>query len=127
MSEFQGNAITWFEIPVTDIQRAVSFYEELLDAKLTPYSGSGEPYFIFPSSKGSVAGALVQRADHKPAAQGTMVFLNADGNLDASLKRAEKLGTEILVPRTQVPGGTSYFACLKDSEGNHVGLHSSMF
>jgi predicted enzyme related to lactoylglutathione lyase len=33
----------------------------------------------------------------------------------------------VLVPRTEIPGGFGYFACLQDSEGNHVGLHSTMF
>jgi predicted enzyme related to lactoylglutathione lyase len=127
MSTFNGNAVTWFEIPVTDVNRAVSFYETMLDAKLTPYPDSPEPYFIFPAEQGSVAGALVQRPESKPSAQGTMVFINVDGKLDASVKRAEKLGSQILVPRTQVPGSTSFYACLKDSEGNHVGLHSSQF
>jgi predicted enzyme related to lactoylglutathione lyase len=126
MSMFKGNALTWFEIPVNDVKRAVGFYETVLDAKLIPYPGD-EPYYIFPADQGAVAGALVQRPQSKPASQGTMVFLNADGKLDASVKRAQELGVKVLVPRTQVPGSTSFYACIQDSEGNHVGLHSSQF
>ena len=66
----------------------------------------------------------MQRAQHKPSTDGTIVFLNADGKLDASLERATKLGATILVPRTEIPGGFGFFACLQDSEGNQVGLHS---
>ena len=68
---------------------------------------------------------IVQRPQQKPAADGTLVYLNVDGALDETLQRAKTLGANILVPRTQVPGVGSYYACITDSEGNHVGLHSS--
>ncbi len=126
MSKFETNAVTWFEIPVADFNRATNFYETLLDAKLLPYPG-GEPCSIFPLKEGGVSGCIVQRAQQKPSTDGTLVYLNADGKLDASLKRAEKLGAPILVPRTEIPGGFGFYACLQDSEGNQVGLHSKMF
>lgn len=126
MSKFNGNAITWFEIPVNDVQRAVSFYETVLDMTLTQFPGE-EACFMFPAEPGSVAGALIQRANAKPASDGTTVYLNVDGKLDASLKRAEKLKAQILVPRTEIPGGYGYFACVQDTEGNHIGLHSREF
>jgi len=126
MSKFNGNAITWFEIPANDIQRAISFYETMLDAKLTQFPNEDACY-MFPAEPGSVAGALIQRPQSKPASDGTTVYLNVDGKLDASLKRAEKLNAKILVPRTEIPGGFGYFACVQDSEGNNVGLHSREF
>jgi uncharacterized protein len=122
MSKFQGNAITWFEIPATDIERAHKFYETLLDDKLQSYPGD-EPCFMFPAEPGSVAGALIQRPGQKPAGDGTMVFLNVDGKLDEVLTRAHAEGA-VLLPRTQIPGGYGFYACVQDSEGNHIGLHS---
>jgi hypothetical protein len=126
MSKFDSNAVTWFEIPTTDFERATQFYETLLDVKLRAFPGP-EPCNMFPSDDGGVGGCIVHRAQQKPAADGSLVYLNADGKLDASLKRAEQLGATVLVPRTQIPGGFGYYACLQDSEGNHVGLHSTMF
>jgi uncharacterized protein len=123
MSKFETNAVTWFEIPVANFERATKFYETVLDAKLLPYPG-GAPCSIFPLKDGGVSGCIVQREEHKPSADGTVVFLNADGKLDASLDRATKLGATVLVPRTEIPGGFGFFACLRDSEGNQVGLHS---
>jgi hypothetical protein len=67
---------------------------------------------------------LIQRLQQKPAAGGTMVYLNVDGKLDDTLARAASLDSKVLVPKTQIPGGFGYYACLIDSEGNHVGLHS---
>ncbi len=123
MSKFEANAITWFEIPVSDIDRARGFYENVLDSKLIPYPGA-EPCFIFPTQQNGVAGCIVQRPEMKPAAQGTMIFLSADGQLNSAVDRAKSAGSKVLVPRTEVPGGFGFFACITDSEGNHVGLHS---
>jgi predicted enzyme related to lactoylglutathione lyase len=123
MSKFEGNAITWFEIPTADIDRATQFYETLLAANMIPFPGD-EPCHMFPSGEASVGGCLIQRLGHEPSAQGTMVFLNVDGKLDDTLARATKLNSTILVPKTQVPGGYGFYACFIDSEGNHVGLHS---
>ena len=126
MSKFNENAITWFEIPTTDFERATTFYETLLDTKLEPFPGP-EPCNMFPNGESGVGGCIVYRSQQKPAANGSLVYLNVDGKLDATLKRAEKLSVKVLVPRTQIPGGFGYYACVQDSEGNHVGLHSSMF
>jgi uncharacterized protein len=123
MSKFKSNAVTWFELPVADMTRARSFYETLLNAPLQEFPGE-EPCFIFPAEPDGVAGSLIERKGMKPAAEGTMVYLNVDGKLDATLERAKNLGAKLLVPRTAIPGGFGYFACLLDSEGNHFGLHS---
>jgi len=123
MSKFEGNAVTWFEIPTADIDRATKFYETLLAAKMLPFPGD-EPYVIFPAGESAVSGALIQRLHQKPGAGGTMVYLNVDGKLDDTLKRAESLGSKVIVPKTEVPGAATFYACLIDSEGNHVGLHS---
>jgi uncharacterized protein len=123
MSKFEGNAITWFEVPATDMKRALHFYETLLDKKLNEFPGS-VPYYAFPAEAGKVAGALIHSPLQKPTADGTMVYHNVDGQLDAALNRAVALGATVLVPRTEIPGGFGFYACLLDSEGNHVGLHS---
>ena len=123
MSKFEDNAVTWFEIPTTDITRATGFYETLLDKKLISFPGD-EPYFMFPSGTGGVGGALMYRPHQKPSAQGTMVFLNVDGQLDAVLTRAHKIEGAVLLPKTQIPGSGAFYACIRDSEGNHIGLHS---
>jgi uncharacterized protein len=123
MSKFEGNAITWFEVPTTDMQRAVGFYETLLDTKLREFPG-GEPCFIFPANESGVAGSLVYRPNYQPSANGTMVYLNVDGKLDEVLTRAHAIEGAVIMPRTQIPGGHGFYACVQDSEGNHVGLHS---
>ena len=98
MSKFENNAVTWFEIPTADFKRATEFYESVLDVKLRAFPGP-EPCNMFPIEQGGVGGCIVQRDGHTPSNAGALVYLNAEGKLDASLKRAEKLGVKVLVPR----------------------------
>jgi predicted enzyme related to lactoylglutathione lyase len=48
MSKFETNAITWFEIPTTDFERATKFYETVLDTELRVFPGP-EPCNMFVS------------------------------------------------------------------------------
>ncbi len=118
------SAINWFEIPCADLDRAMTFYETLLNTRLTRYDLDGEAA-VFEHADGSgVGGTLVKRTFRKPGAGGPMVYLNCNGNLDDVLARVRAAGGLVLQPKTEVPGGYGHFACLRDSEGNHIGLHS---
>lgn len=117
------DAATWFEIPTTDLDRATHFYGQLLATTLKILF-FGEPMALFPSAKEGVGGALVHRPQQQPALNGTLVYLNTDGFLDDVLARTEALGGGILVPKTPIPGGSGHFAVIRDTEGNHVGLHA---
>ncbi len=117
------NAIIWFEIPCEDLDRAASFYETLLGVKMHRESVE-KPMVIFASERTGTGGTLVKRPFRKPGRGGTMVYLNCDGELDTVLSRVPHIGGLVLMPKTPVPGGHGHFACLRDSEGNHIGLHS---
>jgi uncharacterized protein len=116
------NAINWFEIPCADLDRATTFYETLLGAKMQREDLGGD-MAIFPAEQTGTGGTLVKRQFQKPGA-GTMVYLNCDGDLDDVLARVPAAGGLVLMPKTEVPGGYGHFACLRDTEGNHIGLHS---
>ena len=119
------NALTWFEIPVTDLDRAVRYYEGVFEASLQVEQFNGTPMALFPhdAKGGGVGGALVVREQRKPAPQGSLVYLNATGKLDACIERASSNGGEVLVPKTDI-GDPGFIALIKDPDGNTVGLHS---
>ncbi|HEU5340640.1 VOC family protein [Edaphobacter sp.] len=117
------SAINWFEIPCADLDRATMFYETMLGTKLVRNDHFG-PVAIFDAEETGTGGTLVKRTFQKPGATGPMVYLNCDGDLDEVLARVPAAGGLVLQPKTAVPGGYGHFACLRDSEGNHVGLHS---
>ncbi|MEO8736982.1 MAG: VOC family protein [Edaphobacter sp.] len=122
-AKVRQNAINWFEIPCADLDRATTFYETLLGAKMHRES-IGDPMSIFASDRTGTGGTLVKRPFQKPGATGPMVYLNCDGDLDSVLARVPEAGGLVLMPKTAVPGGYGHFACLRDTEGNHIGLHS---
>jgi hypothetical protein len=117
------NALNWFEIPVRDLDRATAFYETLLGAKVRREAFGELPYGILPYDEPGVGGALVQDARRTPGS-GTIVYLNADGQLDAILARAEKAKANVLLPKTAI-GRDGFIAIVTDSEGNQLGFNSS--
>ena len=117
------HAINWFEIPCEDLDRATAFYETLLGAPMQRVSAD-TPMAFFSAEMAGTGGTLVKRPFQKPGRGGTMVYLNCDGDLDSVLARVRVAGGLVLMPKTEVPGGHGHFACLRDSEGNHIGLLS---
>ena len=118
-----GHALNWFEIPTTDIQRAVKFYSTVLDVQMEIGQISpGDQMAIIPHTDGG-GGALIQGKDYVPSADGTIVYLACDPDLRPALGRVEAAGGKILVPRTDI-GENGFFAFILDTEGNKVGLHS---
>lgn len=116
------DAINWFELPVTDLARATKFYETVLATKLKPEVFNGVPNAMFPTNQG-VGGALVKDPRRKPLGDGALIYLNADGMLDACLARVEQAGGKVLLPKTHI-GDPGHIALVLDTEGNQVGLHA---
>ena len=122
----QKSALAWFEIPSRDLDRARRFYETILDCTMhkDDFGSKEDVMCIFPAEQTGVAGALVKRTFQRPGGDGTMVYLSCNGVLDQVIARVSGAGGLVLLPKTEIPGGYGFKACLRDSEGNHVGLHS---
>jgi len=123
----EENAVGWFEIPVTDMQRAIKFYETVLNIKLTHQNFGGLEMAWFPHGKGyGAGGALVfDKSFYTPSEQGTLVYLTAhSGDLQNELARAEKAGVKVVQQKKQISPEHGYMALIIDSEGNRIALHS---
>jgi predicted enzyme related to lactoylglutathione lyase len=118
------NAINWFEIVVTDIERGARFYEQLLGVELRREEFFGTSMALFPSQDPGAGGCLV-RADDKrqPGVGGSVIYLNANGKLDACVDRVKKAGGSVIAPRTEI-GDAGAFALVRDPDGNVIGLHA---
>lgn len=116
-----SDALTWFEIPVERIGRAQQFYEEVLQVKLRSFP-AGEAMEVFPAEDG-VGGALVERPGLTAAAGGTLVYLRLDGSTEEAMARVERAGGSIATPKTSIDGVPGTFFCMRDTEGNTVGVH----
>jgi predicted enzyme related to lactoylglutathione lyase len=116
------NTVNWFEIPVVNLDRAAAFYDRLLQTTLRKEIFGKYPMAIFQSAKDGVGGAILLDPMRKPSTDGTLVYLDARGDLDGSLRRAADMHAEVILPRTDI-GEPGFIAILRDSEGNLVGLH----
>ncbi len=120
------NAINWFEVPVTDMARACKFYGTILDAEIAPDPNMGEmSYAFFPveMTPNSVGGALSKSDGFMPSQTGTMIYLNANPDLQVVLDRVEAAGGTVVGPKMNI-GEYGNIAFIVDTEGNKVGLHS---
>lgn len=123
-----SNVVGWFEIPVTDIDRAIKFYETILGISLSRNKMGPLDMAWFPWVEGGIgaAGSLVCNEDfYRPSTDGTLVYLNSPaGDLSVELARVEDAGGKILVPRTLIKEDIGYMAVFLDTEGNRVAFHS---
>ena len=116
--------ISMFEIPATDISRAINFYQALLDIKIEKMDVEGMQMGILPYEGQMVPGVIIMEDGQKPSADGVTVYLNAGENLQVALDRVEKNGGQIIVPKTAHADESGYFALFLDSEGNKMALNS---
>lgn len=121
------HAISWFEIPATDIDRAQKFYETIFEIKMQPLDMPQLQMRLFPiTDPMNIGGAICQHAEfYQPSAQaGPLVYLNGNPDLQIVLDRVEAAGGQVLVPKTQISPEHGYMAVFLDSEGNRIALHS---
>ena len=70
------NSINWFEIPVTDFERAKAFYSEILNTSIGEMPFPEGRYGILAYDQQGVGGGLVQGEGFVPSQTGTIVYLN---------------------------------------------------
>ena len=121
------NALNWFEIPATDINRATKFYSSVFNIKMEDMGEQmGMKMMGFPSEMGNgrVSGSLVQGPEHKPSTEGAVIYLNANPSIQAVLDRIETAGGKVVAPRMEISPEVGCMAFFIDSEGNKVALHA---
>jgi uncharacterized protein len=122
------NAISWFEIPSTDLPRAQKFYETIFGVKLNPLDVANIKMRMFPldNMMTGVGGAIVYNADfYKPSAtDGPLIYLNGNPDVQNVLDKIEAAGGKILVPKTEISPEYGHMAVFLDTEGNRIALHS---
>jgi len=116
--------ISIFEIPATEISRAIKFYQAILAIKIEKMEMPEMQMGILPYEEQMVTGVIIQAEGYKPSADGVTIYLNGGGNLQVILDKVAKNGGKILTPKTLHADESGYFAIFLDSEGNKIGLHS---
>ena len=113
--------ISWFEIPVTDMDRAITFYEPVMQVVLKREQLDVAELAIFPHEGEETGGALAKFEGITPSPQGAIIYLHTD-HLGATLERIISAGGECVFGPYELPRGIGTIALFIDSEGNRVGL-----
>jgi len=116
--------ISIFEIPATDISRAINFYKEILGVKIERLDFSEMEMGLFPYKNQTVTGVIMKGEGYEPSASGVTIYLNGGDNLQTILDKVQVLGGKIIISKTPHADARGYFAIFHDSEGNKIGLHS---
>ncbi len=119
------SAISWFEIPVKNFERAKSFYTTMLETTIkdSPMPGMKYGMFEYDDDNNGVGGGIVEMDGYVPSKDGVVVYLNGGDDLSVPLSRVESAGGSIVMPKTDI-GENGFMAQVLDTEGNKVALHS---
>jgi len=120
------NPVSYFEIPVTDLDRAVDFYTAVFGHAFERMNIDGNDMALFPNAEGApgVSGALAKGDSYVPGTAGARVYFSVT-DIPAVLARAVAAGGRVLYPETAV-GNIASVAEIQDSEGNCIALYAAL-
>lgn len=122
------NAISWFEIPANDIDRAQIFYETIFQIKMQAMDFGGVKMRLFPidDPMTGIGGSIIDTGGfHKPSAtDGPLIYLNGNPDVQIVVARVEAAGGKILIPKRPISEEFGFMALFIDTEGNRIALHS---
>lgn len=120
------NAIGWFDIYVSDMARAVAFYEKVLEQKLEvmgdPTGETQMMSFAGNMTAYGASGALVKSEHSKPGVGGTMVYFSVE-DCAVQAARVVAAGGQLVRPKFSI-GEFGWVALCQDTEGNMFGFNS---
>jgi uncharacterized protein len=110
-----------FEIPVDDADRAEAFYSKVFGWTFQRFEGAPDYYGMANTGEENpgINGALYKRGENSA----TVLTMSVDSIEDA-IATAEANGATVVLGKTPIPG-MGYFANLKDTEGNTIGIFTN--
>ena len=114
-----NNRIVHFEIPANHPEALTQFYSGLFGWKFQKAPVPGLEYWLCDtgSEAPGINGAITSRHD---AQQPWMNYVDV-ASIDATIEAASKLGAQVALPKTPVPG-VGAVAAIIDPQGNICGL-----
>ena len=119
-----SNPVIYFEIPVTDMDRAIRFYKAVFHFHFHPQMMDNNEMALFPFTdeyKG-ISGALAKGDIYKPTKDGVLIYFKTE-HIEATLQWATANGGQVLYPVTD--NGIGLVAEIEDTEGNRIALFQS--
>ncbi|WP_420400036.1 VOC family protein [Flagellimonas sp.] len=122
----EQNIVGWFEIPVTNMDRAKAFYDQVfqIDIQVQDFGGTLMGWFPWAEGKPGANGSLIQHESYKPSSTDGVLIYFSSADVQHELDRVEAAGGKIQRGKTQISPEVGYMGVFVDSEGNRVALHS---
>lgn len=119
------NTFAWVEIPVSNMKRAISFYEKVLNITIKPVDFGGLKMGWFPNIENApgATGTLIEQESYIPSQEGPLVYFYSE-DVQNELSQVENAGGKIYQEKTEISPEHGFMAAFIDSEGNRVALHS---
>lgn len=117
------NPVFFFEIPVTNMERAIAFYAGVFGFEFERKTIDGNEMAFFPRAEDrpGASGALAKGDTYTPSHSGSVIYFDVE-NIDAVLERSKAAGAKLLYPKTHIGAG-GCVAEIEDSEGNRIALN----
>lgn len=118
------NPVCWFDIYVSNLERAKKFYELVFNIKLVDFPTEWGKQSAFPSNAESpnVSGALVEKEDRFANANNAVIYFTSEDCITEET-RVEEAGGKIIKPKMFI-GEFGFVSMIMDTEDNIIGLHS---
>jgi predicted enzyme related to lactoylglutathione lyase len=117
--------ISWFDIPTSNFDRAVQFYQNVFNLTLNIVDCNGEKMGCFPDDGENVTGCIFYSPDYKPSSDGVILSFYCDHDINLFLEKVRLNGGKTITPKTKIMvEGRGYFALFSDTENNRMGVYS---
>lgn len=115
----QRTITSWVEIPVTDMDKAVAFYNAVFGYDMQIVTDQGPNPLAVLGNVMASGGAHLYPGTPAPDG-GHTVHLAITDTLEAGMERVTAAGGAVVSPPVQIPDGR--FAYARDLDGNSIGL-----
>ncbi|WP_284461233.1 VOC family protein [Chryseobacterium sp.] len=122
-----SNPVIYFEIPVTNLDRAEKFYTAVFNFSFEKEVIDHYEMALFPfeEKNSGITGALAKGDVYKPSKDGVIIYFKTE-NIDETLQKAIQNGGKILYSKKIDPKHGFAVAEFEDSEGNRIALHETI-
>ena len=122
------DTIVWFEIPVSNLQKARNFCQDVMQVTLIEQEMGPSTALIFPVSdtKTGISGHLYQsdtgnkNGGDNGSRSAPGIHFDAPVPLEDTLERLVSAGGEVVSEEIKIPGGR--FVYCKDPDGNSISM-----
>ena len=114
----------WFDLPVSDLLDAMSFYEGLLNWKFVQMNESKAMNYVMIRADDKLIGGLrqVKKETVRATDDSAIILYFTVPELTAAMNRAKELGATLVAERVNLGNGRGHYQWLRDRDDNLIAL-----